>query len=222
MQLFLFLLRSSRKTVILAVIAGIISGLANVSLLPLIRSALRESEASPGWVILQFLGACVVLVLCQIASQSLLINLSRSAVARLSMHLCRRILAAPLRHLEELGAPRLLATLTGDVPTISQGLNGVPMLFTNLTIVVGVLVYLGYLSLTALTVVLAFLVGGLAVQRLLMRAAMRRIRRARDEQDDLLGHFRSLIEGVKELKLHYPRQQDFVSQVLQPTVDTQQ
>jgi putative ATP-binding cassette transporter len=131
-------------------------------------------------------------------------------------------LSVPLRHLEELGAPRLLATLTGDVPVISQGLNGVTMLFTNLTIVIGVLVYLGYLSLVGLGVVAGFLVIGLLVQRFLMRRAMRHLRRSREEQDHLLGHFRSVIEGVKELKLHYPRQQAFFDQELQPSVDVQQ
>jgi putative ATP-binding cassette transporter len=226
MQLFLFLLRSSRRTVILAVIAGVVSGVANVLLLPLaIRPTmqdLRTSEDPSLLLALQYLGLCAVLVLCQVASQSLLINLSRSAVARLSMHLCRRILAAPLRHLEEVGAPKLLATLTADVPVISQGLNGVPMLFTNVTIVLGVLIYLGYLSVAGLYAVLGFLAAGLFVQRLLMRAAMRRLRRARDEQDQLLRHFRSLTEGVKELKLHHGRRSDFIDRVLQPTVDEQQ
>jgi putative ATP-binding cassette transporter len=222
MQLFLFLLRASRKTVILAIIAGIVSGLANVFLLPLIRPAISSQEQATAAIMLQYLGLCALLVVCQVISQAMLINLSRGAVAKLSMHLCRRILAVPLRQLEEIGTPRLLATLTTDVPAISQGLNGVPMLFTNLTIVVGVLAYLGWLSLEALGYVLLFLIGGLLVQRLLMRNAMRRIRRARDEQDSLLGHFRSLIEGVKELKLHYPRQTQFLEKVLQPTVDEQQ
>ena len=222
MSLFLFLLRSSRKTVIFAVLAGIASGLANVFLLPLIRPALTSKGDDLALVVLQFLGLCAALILCQVISQALLINLSRRAVAQLSMHLCRRILAVPLRHLEEIGAPRLLATLTGDVPAISQGLNGVPMLFTNVTIVIGVLVYLGYLSLTGLAVVVAFLVTGLLVQRFLMRGAMRHIRRGREEQDHLLGHFRSVIEGVKELKLHHPRQRAFLDQELRPSVDLQQ
>jgi putative pyoverdin transport system ATP-binding/permease protein len=221
MSLFFFLLRASRTTVILAVIAGIVSGLANVFLLPLIKRAM-QSPSTDAWLVVKFLGLCLLLVICQLTSQTLLINLTRRAVAKLSMHLCQRILAVPLRHLEEIGAPRLLATLTTDVPAISQGLNGVPMLFTNLTIVVGVLVYLGILSLKALLAVLGFLAVGMAVQRFLMRSAMWHMRRARDEQDHILGHFRSLIEGIKELKLHFRRKGAFVSDVLQPTVDVQQ
>jgi putative ATP-binding cassette transporter len=48
------------------------------------------------------------------------------------------------------------------------------------------------------------------------------MRRARDEQDALMGHFRSLTEGTKELKLHHGRKADFIDSVLQPTVDLQQ
>ena len=38
---------------------------------------------------------------------------------------------------------------------------------------------------------------------------------AREEQDRLFKHFRSITEGIKELKLHYSRRQDFFNKELQ-------
>src|SRR5687767_438860 len=108
MQLFFFFFRSSKKIVLLAAIAVVITGVANVLLLPLIRPAIRETvrpsedAASTALLMLQFFGLCLLLVACQITSQAMLIKLSRTAVAKLSMHLCQRILSVPLRKLEEI------------------------------------------------------------------------------------------------------------------------
>ncbi|MEM9980714.1 MAG: cyclic peptide export ABC transporter, partial [Cyanobacteria bacterium P01_D01_bin.2] len=42
---------------------------------------------------------------------------------------------------------------------------------------------------------------------------------ARDQQDRLLGYFRALVAGIKALKLHAQRQQDFIHQDLQVTAE---
>ena len=40
---------------------------------------------------------------------------------------------------------------------------------------------------------------------------------AREDQGELFGHFRTLTEGIKELKLYYQKRQDFLKDDLQPT-----
>ena len=217
MRLLLSLLRASWTTVVLAAVAGAASGLSTIVMLGLIQRAIRGT-GSPG-LIVGFVALCLVTLLGRLVSQALLLDLMRRSVTRLSMLLSRQILAAPLRRLEEIGFPRILAVLTGDVPSISQALNTLPMLFINLTLIVGALTYLGWLSLPLLGVVLGFLVLVLVIQRVLMAQAIRHIRLAREGQDKLTGHFRSLMEGVKELKMHRPRCDAFVNRVLQATID---
>ena len=77
---------------------------------------------------------------------------------RLRLRLCRQILAAPLRHIETTGPPRLLAHLIDDVLTVSNGLLLAPMITQNLAIVIGVLAYLGYQSWPVLLALLLVLV----------------------------------------------------------------
>jgi putative ATP-binding cassette transporter len=55
--------------------------------------------------------------------------------------------------------------------------------------VVGCLVYLGWLSWTVLLAVLAFLVVGIITYQLPMTAAMRFIKHAREDQDVLFAGF---------------------------------
>jgi putative ATP-binding cassette transporter len=223
MKLLLFLLRRSRGVVALAVLAGVASGLCSVGLLRLIHEALersRDSSAAPlAW---RFAGLCLGVMAAKVVSQSLLVNLSRRNVSRLYRHLSERILATPLRQLEEIGSARLLATLTGDVTTVSQALNGLPILFINLAIIAGCLGYLAWLSPPALLVVCVLLGLGIVSHRVLARAAQQYLKLAREDQDTLLRHFRSLVDGVKELKVHQPRRRAFVERWLNVAVDSLQ
>ena len=47
--------------------------------------------------------------------------------------------------------------------------------------------------------------------------AVRYLRLAREEEDNLFGHFRALVEGVKELQLHRRRREAFLTDVLEST-----
>ena len=76
----------------------------------------------------------------------LLSRLTQTSIAQLQLGLCRRILDSPLKHLEEIGTHRMLASLTGDVGVVSQAMNGVPVLGVNVVILICGAVYLGSLS----------------------------------------------------------------------------
>jgi putative ATP-binding cassette transporter len=80
--------------------------------------------------------------------------------------------------------------------------------------------YLGFLSWRVLVLILGFLVAGLFVYQLPMDRASRCYRAARQELDVLFGHFRDLIEGIKEFKLHTRRRTVFLSEVLRGSADT--
>ena len=223
MDLFLFLLRSSARTVALSVVAAILSGLSTFGVLLLVRRWMLNRQGGPeSALVWAFVGCCLGALACRLVSQMLLVTLSKLAVARLSMHLSERILAAPLHRLEEIGETRLQATLVGDVATIAQGLNAVPRLCANLAMTAGCLVYLALLSLPVFGVVGGVLAVGLAVQLLLARKAQQQMRQTRDGQETLMGQFQHLIGGVKELKCHRPRREAFLRDTLQPTVDLQE
>jgi putative ATP-binding cassette transporter len=215
MNLIRFLLRSSRVAVIAATLAGVLGGAGSVGLLALIHDALDRADGAVALPLGAFLGLCLLVLLTRVVAQTLLVRLGQSAVYDLGLHLSRRLLDTPLRQLERLGSPRLLAALTADVPVVANALVGVPLLLVNLAIVLGCLVYLGWLSLSVLGAVLGFLVLGVGSYQLLASRALHHLKLARTEQDALQGHFRSLIDGVKELQLHRARRQGFVEQDLQ-------
>jgi putative ATP-binding cassette transporter len=220
MHLFKFLLRISWRTVAFAILFGIISGASSTGLLALINTRLNSSQLNARTLLWSFVGLCVLVPVTRFTSEALLIRLGQGAIYKLRMQMSRRILGAPLRHLEELGAHRLLATLTDDIPAITNALTFIPIFCINVVVVFGCLFYLGWLSLTVLFAVLAFMVLGIISYQLPMMRALHFHRLAREESDNLYQHFRALTSGVKELKLHGQRREAFLTDSLQPTAQS--
>ncbi|HWN43355.1 MAG TPA: cyclic peptide export ABC transporter [Thermoanaerobaculia bacterium] len=209
MKLIYLVMRYSKGFLVLAILVGALSGLANAGLIAAINEALARHEEGggrAGW----FFALCLGAPLASFASGFLLIRVSQRTVYDLRISLSRRIVSAPLRLLEQIGPHRLLAALTQDVATVSQGLTEIPLLAVSLTVVLGCLGYMAYLSLSLFLVLLGLLVVGLLSYRLPSLAAARRLRQARDKVDSLYGFFRSLTDGIKELKLHSRRRQAFL------------
>ena len=217
MKIFKFLLRESRKIVILAVFAGILSGASSTGVIVLINTALDNIGDPTALLIWGFIGLCLVRLISEIASDLLLLHFAQKTVFDLRMRLSRRILATPLRQLEELGVARLLATLTEDTLDIAAAITFSPLVCIDLAIVVGCLVYMGWLSWSLLLMALGFLVLGMVTYQLPLVHAGRFLGLAREEQDALFEHFRALTEGTKELKLHHSRRKAFLSHLLQST-----
>jgi putative pyoverdin transport system ATP-binding/permease protein len=216
MKLFLFLIHYSRRIAILAMLAGIISGAAGTGMLAVINGSMRGGGGpSPHKLLWAFIALCLMLPLARFVSESLLIRMGQGALFELRMRLCRQILATPLRRLEEFGAPRLLAALTDDVPTITNALLAIPVICINVAVVIGGLIYLGWLSWWVLLLVLGFMAVGIATYQLAVIKAVRYIHAARQHTDALFAHFRALTEGTKELKLHRRRREVFAEDVLQ-------
>ena len=214
MRLIGFLLRHSWKTLGVAVLTGAVSGAASAGLLSLMNSALnRPSASGRGELAGFFAGLCVFAILAMICSQSVMVRLGQGAVRELRTQLSDRILATPLRRLEIVGPHRLLVALTDDVGTLSGALTLIPTLTINFAVVVGALVYLGYLSPPLFGFFSVALLLGVVSYYLPMRHGTRLFRKLREERDLLFGHFRGVTEGVKGLKLHRARREALIARI---------
>jgi len=217
MQIIIFLLRGSRAIVSFSLLAGFLSGATSALLIALIHMAMDPSASVSTLMITSFIALCIVMPVSRIISQVLLVKLSQRAVRELRLQLSRRVVWTPLRTLEELGAHRIMATLTDDVTAISAGLTAIPMILIQATVVIACLVYLGYLSLVLGVAVTLLIVLGVSSVQFAVRKALKHLVAARTDQDALFKHIRALIDGAKELKLHSGRRQAFLDEVLERT-----
>ncbi|HEY9834813.1 MAG TPA: cyclic peptide export ABC transporter [Stenomitos sp.] len=218
MNLIDFLRRSSWRMMAIAIFTGVLSGGSSAGLIALIGHAMGSGVASASRAIAWgFAGLALVALLTSILARVMLIHLSQNAIFQLQMRLSRQILATELSHLEKLGFPRLLATLTEDVQAISNAVYVIPFLCINVAIVAGSLVYITWLSWKVFLIVVVLSAIALGSCRVLLKRGRRLIALAREEQDQLFNHFRTITQGVKELKLNYQRRQDFLTEDLQAT-----
>ncbi|MDZ8056033.1 MAG: cyclic peptide export ABC transporter [Aulosira sp. ZfuVER01] len=218
MNLIYFLLRSSWGMVAIAIVTGFLSGGSSAGLIALISTAANHSNQSPltsiAW---GFVGLVIVAIITSIISQVMLVRLSQNAILQLRMSLSHQILASELSHLEKLGNPRILATLTEDVQAVAHSVYLIPFLCIDLAMVVGCLVYITWLSWFVLLMVLGLMVVAVASCQWLLQGGGKLLALAREDQDVLFKHFRTVTEGVKELKLNYQRRQVFLEKQLKST-----
>ncbi|MGA9996000.1 MAG: cyclic peptide export ABC transporter [Pyrinomonadaceae bacterium] len=219
MKLISFLFKHSRGAVIIAALISIISGGSSALLIVLINNIFIRPAPTTSHTVWYFIGLVALVLVSNLISEALLNHLSEQALFSLRMRLCKKILAAPLRQLEEIGAPKLVGTLTEDVPNLSRALLSVPVVCINLALLIGCLVYLGWLSVAMLLPLIIFLILAVVSVEALEWKGKKYLKLAREEWNVLLKHFHALTEGNKELKLHRQRRGAFVSESLEPTAE---
>src|SRR5439155_15492558 len=77
--------------------------------------------------------------------------------------------------------------------------------------------YVGWLAPAILGYGIVFAASAIWVYVALSTWGVARLRRARAEQDALVGHLRTLIDGFRELKLHRGRRESFLDEGLGPS-----
>lgn len=216
MSLIIFLLQSSWRAIAIALTTGFISGGCSAGLIALISRTVVQQEVS-GKLTIAFIGLGLVALTTAMVSRILLVRFSQTAVFGLQLRLSRQILATELKPLETLGLPRLLVLLTEDIQAIATAAGVIPVLVINIASATGCMIYISWLSWQVLVLVLLItLVASISCRWFLVQGR-RGLAAAREQQDRLFQHFRSLIDGVKELKLHYLGQQDFLTTDLEQT-----
>lgn len=214
MKIIRLLLQNSRKDLFLAAITSFISGVSSAGVIAVINYAIARISDIPPWLPWLFIGLCLVLWLFQFISWVLITRLSQEIIYDLRLSMTQRILDCPLQHLETVGAPKLLATLTGDINAIAQASIAISLTIVNLAVLVGIFAYLCWLSLLLSLIVFVSIVAGFSLYSFLQAKGIREFEKGRQIQDNLFGHFRSVTEGIKELKLNRSRKKAFIESEL--------
>ncbi|MBE9029044.1 cyclic peptide export ABC transporter [filamentous cyanobacterium LEGE 11480] len=221
MKLLTYLFRNSPYIATLAMLTALVSGIGNASLITLIHAALNR-QAGMGHMGWQFAGLALFALVTSVISQSLLSYLYRKSVFDWQIRLSRDILQTSLRQLESVGGAELFTVLVEDVTAIGGAL--VPMLpfCTNIVVVLICLSYLCWLSWKLFLGFLLVLLLGAITYHLIWQRSQALLKLARSDSGQLYGHFRLMIDGIKELKLHHDRRQAFFSESLQPVAARRQ
>jgi putative ATP-binding cassette transporter len=218
MNLMRLLLRSSRSVVILSAIAGAAGGVTGIALIAIIQRELARERSDPGTLAWAFFGLCFAAALARAIAQIAMVKVGQGAIAQLSLHLVRHTLMLPLRAFERIDSSALLSALIDDIALIANAMVGLPHLCINVPIVIACLVYTGWLAPRSMICGVVFAALAIVVYVVVSARGMKALRKAREQQALLVGHFRTLIGGFRELKLHRGRREAYVAVSLEPTM----
>jgi putative pyoverdin transport system ATP-binding/permease protein len=202
MRIIGWLLNESIFRFLLACVASMTAGLLTLSVLILLFRLVGESDAVKLELYVTLsLGA----VGSQVLARRLIESIGRNAIFFLRIELFQRIMAAPLADIERIGRSKLIMALTDDIGRIAAIVPNLVVLCTNFTLILAFLAYLAWLSIVQLGIILLVIAVGLGCHFLLRREGTAQVRVSRQKSNDLLEVFRSVLDSVKELKLHSAR-----------------
>lgn len=214
------LVRQSRSLLIAAGMGSVIAGICSVLLVAQINAALTSDPTTDRVTLaLRFAVIALAAMLSQMVASVLFERLGQRAHAELRRFISARVIGTPLRRLEEIGGARVQSALAEHSAHVAEFFTSLPTVLVNAIIVTGCLVYMAWLSWPVF--IAAVLVTGLGSlgYMLAQRRAMQHLDIAAKEQDRLFGHFRSLIEGAKELRLHAAKRLKFSRDVLGSSIE---
>lgn len=198
---------------------GIIGGASVAGLLAVVNRGLYAGESEATTLLLSFAALCFLILIGSIGSDIGSNWVGQRIIASLRKSLAKRILCAPIDQLEQYRAYRLIPVLKHDIDTISDFAFFVSSFVVSLTISVGCLVYLAFLSWPIFLVTgLAIVIGSLA-QAYARTRGVQGFSAARESEDELQKHYRAIAEGAKELRMNRPRRRRVFAEQLERTVD---
>lgn len=221
MRLLRLLLGLSRGRLLLSACSSVLAGASCAALVALVHHGIRTRLADYGWVLAAFVASWGVYVIASLAANWSVIKLSQLAVFKLRVRVCTQVLSSPLRVLERAGLHRVLTVLTEDIGATANGLQDLPLLLVNLTMIAGCLVYLGCLSPPFLAVSLAAVALGALLFVVPFSVARRDLDAVRRGWDELFQRFQSMLAGIKELLMHSGRRRAFLQEGIEETCHAQ-
>lgn len=219
MQLFRFLLTSSRPMLVASVVVGATAGMASAYILARVNESIHAIGNLGTAAALAFAALALLAVGSELASRLILLRMSSAAIRRMRLSLCDQILRAPLRVVERHGASGLMGALTDDIHRVTDALLALPAQCVNLAITIGCFAYLFWLSWPLAAAFLVIFAIGILAHELITRIARPHMAEGRQNWDALIANYSAVVNGNKELKLNAERRIALRKRDLQATAD---
>jgi putative ATP-binding cassette transporter len=206
------LLSGSRWMLFASVLTALVSAAFTAAVVAVINAIVARAGSS--WATgPRFAALCAASLATGFASQYVLIRQHERGVHALRVRLHRRVLDLPLRRLEQIGIDKLGVALTDDLQAVANAAPSLSLLWANVAVVIVGVGYLVLLSPT-LALVLVPIALVLAALQAATRGAQGSVRRAVAAKELLFKHFRTAVQGAKELRMQRERRERWMVDAL--------
>lgn len=212
------LIRPFRGIILACMLCGVLGGFGVTALLATVNQGLHATADEHGRLILAFAALCLLVLIGSTVSDIGTNIVGQRIIADLRVSLAAKILAAPIDQLERYRTHRLIPVLTQDIDTVSDFAFLSSSFAVAITVTLGCLVYLAWLSPSMALVTVAAILVGTVAQGWARTRGVRGFMAARESEDELQKHYRAIAEGAKELRINRPRRLYLHTRKLRATV----
>ena len=205
MSLLRLMLQRHRVELLISLLFSLVSAGFGVGVLAFINEQLLAAQTVNLRLLGLFVGLLAVLFGLSTVSQVVMSRLGHNVVYGLRRVLVKRVLDTDLERIDQLGAAKLLASLSNDTNHISSAFLSLPHAVYGAAVCIGAFGYLAWLSLPLVAATLGWILFTVALSYRLMVGTHRHFDLARDVEDELIADYQAVIEGRKELSLNRER-----------------
>lgn len=203
---------------LLALASSVAGGAAGVAMVAFVNAAL-SGAGDLRLLAASFAGCAIITIAARIGSGMLFAHLGEGALLDIRTQMASRIVGAPYRRIEELGASKVQSVITDDAANVAGFLVAAPHIVMNVVMVAGCLLYLAWFSLLSFALAGLVTIVGSVIFHLGNTRALKDLENAGRAQDELFAHFEGLFSGAKELKLNEARARAFLDHSLKNSVE---
>jgi len=197
--------RDNRRIVVIGTALVIGSALANIATINFIN----ETIATLGRYFIDHGATLIVLLVASfvfgVASQWMMTALSYRIIYQLRGRLLRQVLQTEFEHINDLGKGKIYAALTKDIRNIQEGFVIFPFFVHGVTLVLGGIGYMLWLSWPLALLCCSGFALTIAVGRILTGRFQQLVRQDRELEDSLFQQYGRILDGHKELLLNERR-----------------
>ncbi|MEY4579584.1 MAG: hypothetical protein RL701_4287 [Pseudomonadota bacterium] len=205
MSLLRLMLERHRVALIASLVLSMASAGFSVSVIAFINDRLLAGQSVNGSMLATFAGLLLMLFVLSTSSQLVMSRLGHNVVYGLRRMLVKQVLDTSIAQIEQVGAAKILASLSSDTGYISSAFLSLPHAVYGAAVCLGAFGYLAWLSLPLFGATIAWLLLTIAVASRLLSGTERYFALARDVEDELLADYQGVIDGRKELALNRER-----------------
>jgi putative ATP-binding cassette transporter len=213
--LYSFLKKETKKPYRNIVIMAIISGIANAFVLGIINAASKvvQYENANFQYFLLFLIMLILFIVTEfyILKQGSIIM--EEIIDNVRIRLIDKIRKADLINLEKIGQTEVYNRLTMETTTISQSAGLIVATLQSIVMLFFVVIYIGYLSLTAFFLIIILLIGGISIYIKNDKIQKRLLRETNIQEMAFFSSLTSTLFGIKEIKFNNKRDKSLFSHI---------
>lgn len=220
MSLIRLVYRQYRREFLLMLGFTALSGLLGIATLAYINRFLLagRAQAEPA-ALWRFAGIIILYFSLAAYAQYQLAKLGQRFIYRMQTRLLKQILDSDEIRIQTAGKARILASLSGDIRTMSFAFTRLPEMVQGLLFSIACSIYLLSISVKLFALTAALIALMLIGSHLLLMHHHRQFRQMRRADDDIYRHYQTALDGHKELLLNRPRAQRFFEEDFSQAID---